>query len=241
LQADGKIVVAGNFHKYDGVPCEKIVRLNSDGRMDNSFQPGESFRGYINSVAVQPDGKIIAGGQFSEYNKTPARNIIRLNPDGSPDNTFMLPKDIDPTVRSITLQADGKVLLAGSFGILGTIKGTRVLRVNKNGSLDTSFNWSNSYASVAADDRTFATVVQADGKIVVFGGYNRLNDNKPAARITRLNANGTFDNSFVTGTGFENGPVNALLVQPDGNLVAAGGFKSYNQYFTKGIAKIKGR
>src|SRR5690606_33198537 len=67
VQPDGKILIGGGFTSYDGVPRNGIVRLNSDGSLDASFDPG-SGAGYVGDIKLQPDGKILIGGAFSQVN-----------------------------------------------------------------------------------------------------------------------------------------------------------------------------
>src|SRR6266513_494859 len=89
---DGKILIAGAFSIFDGVGRAGLARLNGDGTLDTSFDPGSGIGGdYVtpDTVAVQPDGKVLVGGRFTSFNGTTGiSGIVRLNPDGSVDNTF---------------------------------------------------------------------------------------------------------------------------------------------------------
>jgi uncharacterized delta-60 repeat protein len=78
LQADGKILIAGFFHTYDGVPRIRIARLNTNGSLDSSFDPGAGADSTIRSIALQSDGKVIIGGDFISYDGTPRNYIARL-------------------------------------------------------------------------------------------------------------------------------------------------------------------
>src|SRR5690606_16545193 len=121
-------------------PARGIIRLNPDGSRDNSFVMGTGFLvvmesnfhfgGRVNSMAIQPDGKILVGGRFNNYNGNSVFPLIRLNPDGSIDNTF----DIWTTGGSVSLlqlQSDGKVLVYG---------GGNLIRLNPDDSIDTTFD-----------------------------------------------------------------------------------------------------
>ncbi|MFY8191458.1 MAG: delta-60 repeat domain-containing protein [Bacteroidia bacterium] len=92
LQADGKILIIGNFTKYDGIEVGGIARLHSNGQLDTSFKTGLGFFVKINQlpncIHIQNDGKILIGGRFNRYNTTYAINIVRLNQDGTADTNF---------------------------------------------------------------------------------------------------------------------------------------------------------
>jgi uncharacterized delta-60 repeat protein len=104
-QADGKLLIGGFFNTaVNGTNRYGLARLNSNGSLDNSFDP--AVGGF--PIALQPDGKVLVGG------------YARLNADGSLDSSFNPGTGAYGVVRSITLQADGKVLVGGGFT---TIKG----------------------------------------------------------------------------------------------------------------------
>ncbi len=115
LQED-KILIAGNFSTYNGASRNKIARLNANGSLDTSFNPGTGVGGtspYLLSVATQPDGRILIGGNFSTYNSVALSNFIRLNYDGTRDTSFYA--RVNNTIRAILLQSDNKILLGGDF------------------------------------------------------------------------------------------------------------------------------
>src|SRR5690606_13622326 len=88
LQADSKIIAGGDFVTFNGVAKKRLVRLNPDGSIDPTFNIGTGFNKIVTSVTVQPDQKIIVSGHFTGYNTTSQKRIVRLNPDGSVDQTF---------------------------------------------------------------------------------------------------------------------------------------------------------
>ena len=110
IQSDGKILVGGTFFTYNGVSANRVIRLNSDGSVDNTFVTGTGFNNYVLSIVIQSDGKILVGGGFTAYNGVSANRIIRLNSDGSIDNTFVTGTGFDNYVYSIAIQSDGKIL-----------------------------------------------------------------------------------------------------------------------------------
>jgi uncharacterized delta-60 repeat protein len=124
-QPDGKLLVGGYFQYHNGQPRSAIVRLNADGSNDPTFTSPLYPYALVRTIAVQPDGKLVVGGEFtsSEYANAvpgPAR-LVRLNADGSRDNTFTIGSgigqgtDLTAYVHDLALQADGKIIVGGHF------------------------------------------------------------------------------------------------------------------------------
>jgi uncharacterized delta-60 repeat protein len=162
-QADGKIVVGGNFTNLAGQSRDYIGRLNSDGSLDTTFYPGAD--GPVYTVAIQADGKIVVGGDFTTLAGASRIGIGRLNTDGTIDNAFN--PDANNLVYSLGIRTDGKILIGGQFTSLGGQTRNYIGRLNSDGSLDTSFN-------AGADDRVTALALQPDGKIVLGGDFTTL-------------------------------------------------------------------
>lgn len=212
-QADGKIIIAGNFTKYKGVFEGRIIRLNADGTKDTSFNTGTGFSFIVNTIEIQADGKILVGGILSSYNGVSVGSLIRLNTDGSKDTSFNAATAINLYVNDIEVQTDGKIIVGGLFS-------RRIARLNSDGTNDTSFN-----VGVGFGGDVFAVAIQTDGKILVggqFTSYNGVTENK----IVRLNTDGTKDATFNTGTGF-NGSVYDIEIQADGKILVGGSFSTY--------------
>ncbi len=221
-QVDGKILVGGGFSTYNGVAEKSIIRLNSDGTKDATFNTGTGFDATVYEIAIQADGKILVGGNFSSYNGVIENFIIRLNSDGTKDTTFNSGTGFDATVYEIAIQADGKILAGGEFTFYNngfTPKG--IIRLNGDGIKDTSFNTGTGF-----DNAVWTIVQQTDGKILVGGNFSQYNDVNER-NIIRLNSNGTKDTSFATGTGFD-GSVYTIAQQADGKILVGGFFNSYN-------------
>ena len=226
-QPDGRILVFGEFTMLGGgftgtTARQYLGRLNADGSLDTSFNPGANGR--IVALALQPDGKILVAGFFTGLGggtgTTPRANIGRLDADGSVDVSFN--PGANGQVGGLALQADGKILVGGAFTMLGgggtgTTTRNRIGRLNPDGSLDTGFN-------PGANNSVFELAVQADGKIVVTGFFTGLGGGTGTTsrnRIGRLNNDGSLDASFDPGA---NGTVGALAVQADGKLMVGGTF-----------------
>ena len=115
LQADNKILISGNFTKYNNVSRNHIARLNPDGSLESTFNPDRGANFLIWTTTLQPDGKILIGGNFTQYNGTPRNRLARLNSDGSLDTTFNPGTRTNSLLWAITLQPDGKILIGGGF------------------------------------------------------------------------------------------------------------------------------
>src|SRR5688572_6277343 len=118
-QKDGKILVGGFFTTLGGQSRSNLARLNADGSVDPTFNPGADS--FVLSLAEQADGKIIVGGYFRSLAGQPRRRIGRLHADGTLDASFEAETDDSPnsTVDALLLQRDGKILVAGQFTELG--------------------------------------------------------------------------------------------------------------------------
>jgi uncharacterized delta-60 repeat protein len=220
VQADGKILVGGAFTSYQGTVRNRFVRLNTDGSYDTTFNLGAGFGGTVNAIAVQDDGKILVGGLFTSYQGTVRNRFVRLNTDGSYDTTFNLGAGFGGTVSTIAVQADGKILVGGLFTSYQGTTRNRFVRLNTNGSYDTTFNLGTGFGNTVN-----AVTVQADGKILV-GGLFTTYQGTTRNRFVRLNTNGSVDTTFNLGAGF-GGTVSTIAVQADGKILVGGGFTTY--------------
>ena len=129
VQPDNKILVGGNFSSYSGVTHNNIIRLNSNGTVDNTFNTGTGFTGGVASMILQSDGKILIGGSFNSYNGVLSDYIIRLNPDGSVDDTFPTGSVFDGSIGSIVIQPDKKILVGGTFSNFKTTNKNGIVRL----------------------------------------------------------------------------------------------------------------
>ncbi|NDA66167.1 MAG: hypothetical protein EBY09_05925, partial [Verrucomicrobia bacterium] len=221
LQPDDKVVIGGGFSTFNGIGRNFIARLNENGTLDNTFDPGTGANGPVYAVAVQPDGKVLIGGDFTMVNGVALTNLARLNGNGSVDTSFNIGSGASSTVRSLLVQTDGKILMAGSFtNYAGNAVG-RVARLDAAGGLDTSFNT----GGVGADNAVFFMTVQRDGKMLLGGDFTRFNG-VSRNRFTRLNPDGTTDPTINIGTGANNF-IAAIALQTDDKIILAGGFTTF--------------
>jgi len=220
VQPDGKILIGGSFPTFNGVPRSRIARLNADGSLDATFNPGSGFNNTVLSIVVQPDGKILVGGAFTQYNGAPVGIIVRLNADGSLDSTFNTgAASANGSVESIVLQPDGRILVGGQFSFFNGAPALGVVRLTASGAIDTAINVPGTASGIVT-----AVALQADGKILVGGVFNNGTSVSPS--LLRYNADGSPDISFAAGAA--DGSIFSLVVLPDGRILASGGFTRYN-------------
>ncbi len=239
LQSDGKIVLAGYSHNGHDIDFA-IARYNADGSLDNSFDADgivttmiDTFSDAIQTIALQPDGKILVGG-YTSNGSNGDFIVARYNTNGSLDNTFDNDGIVITTfgnsydgLYSIALQPDGKIVAAGAT-FLGSNYDLALARYNSNGSLDLTFDVDGKVTAPIGNgnDRIYAMKLQTDGKIVATGmTYNGTNDDMALARF---NMNGSVDTSFdadgkiTTALGNSHDVANAIAIQSDGKIVVVG-------------------
>lgn len=190
--------------------------LESNGHYRTSFSLSalQSLSGYILTSAVQSDGKLLVGGNFTNSAGTPAGYLLRFNADGSIDTSFN--PAVNGSVRAIALLANGDMLVGGAFTSVGGVTRNYLAKVKADGSLDTSFD-----PNASALVNTIC--VQSDGKILIGGSFTSLQPNGATsttarAYLARLNADGSIDTGFYP---TPNAAVTAIAV--DGGKIIAGG------------------
>jgi uncharacterized delta-60 repeat protein len=236
VQPDGKVLIGGDFTSLSpngGAPVARtgIARLNPDGTLDTVFNPHAD--GFVLSIAVQPDGKILVGGDFTDFAGQRRDNIARLDPTTGLADSFD-PK-ADHGVQAIAVQPDGKILLGGLFTTLSPNGGApvvrnRIARVNPDGTLDPTFN-------PDADDLVYAIVLQADGKILAGGAFTAIGG-QPRNFFARLDAITGLADSFNPDVQTIGGLVLAIAVQADGKILAGGWFTSIGGQPHNNIARL---
>jgi uncharacterized delta-60 repeat protein len=257
VQSDGKVVAVGET----GVGSNAgllVARFGTNGALDGSFGNGGMVRGPSISgtldtgsigrgVAIQSDGKIVVVGKATSADGTATDGIIieRYNSSGSLDTSFGSRGVVLAAAGQlgdgygVAIQSDGKIIASGTADASGTGGVTprvAVVRVNSNGSLDSSFGSHGlDILDLGAYSMALAVAVQSDGKIVI-AGSQAPGLQVPNALIARLTTSGALDSSF-NGTGAythqyaqgaANSGFNALAIQSDGKIVAAGAATSGN-------------
>jgi uncharacterized delta-60 repeat protein len=234
VQPDGKILLAGEITQYNGQPFHGLLRLNTNGSIDTSFNLGSGFSfgeyiARINQVHLLPDGKMLVAGMFTSFNGTPCAGIVRLNANGVLDTTFTSPvfnytdAAIQNCVYDIAVTDEGKIYLGGNFKLLSN--GARALvRLSSNGSLDTSFDtvyFSDSYPAI------LSLALNANGSVIAGGNFNF---SPGSSGIAQLTANGSLDPEFYSNLSVF-GTVYNVFVQPDGRVLYGGFLLKNGSYY----------
>ena len=211
VQADGKILIGGAFTSCNGTARNGIARLNTDGSLDMSFNPGSGADGAVWDIVQQPDGQILIAGEFTISNGIARNHIARLNTDGSLDMSFDPGTWMTGTIHSLALQPDGRILIGGGFYNFQGTPPNNIGRLNADGSLDSSF--------ILGVPNVRSVVLQPDEKILVGGGAS-------GAFLSRLYVNGGFDTAFNIGNLLGGLDVSVFDVaqQPDGKMLVGGHF-----------------
>jgi uncharacterized delta-60 repeat protein len=232
LEPDGQVLVGGSFTRYNGADVpDKLVRLNANGSLDTGFNSGgtgftNNFDAEVVALVLEPDGQVLAGGQFTAYNGTNIYGpLVRLNANGSRDFSFFIDFSFRTgVVLALALEPDGQVLVGGFFEAFNM---SGLVRLNADGSQDQSFNPGGTGFDTNIS-LVFALAVEPDGQVLVGGQIPTYNGTKVPGGLVRLNADGSLDASFNgSGAGLD-GSVLALALGPDGQVLAGGGFSRYN-------------
>ncbi|MEQ9103085.1 MAG: T9SS type A sorting domain-containing protein [Rhodothermales bacterium] len=220
LQPDGKIIVTGHFDS-------RIVRLHADGSVDSGFTRPGLWGAVLYATAVLPDGKVLVVGQFSTYLDVPVNNIVRLNADGTVDNSFHYGDGPDDYITNVIVQPDGKILISGRFKTYDGVSRAGVARLNADGTVDPSFDPGTGVAGVTGDVQAMA--LHDDGRIVLAGLFTSYNG-VSRYRIAQINADGSLDTSFeparIGGGAGSIHTANSLATTPDGKVVVGGHFST---------------
>ena len=216
MQADGKILVGGDFfgaNSIGGQPRNGIARLDATTGLADSFNPNANVG--ILSIAVQADGKILAGGGFTSIGGQPRNRIARLDATTGLADSFN--PNANDNVNAIIVQTDGKILAGGDFTVIGGQPRNYIARLGATTGLADSFDPN-------ANNEVFSIAVQADGKILAGGVFTSVGG-QARNHIARMNRDGTLDSGFNPNA---NNNVNAIAVQADGKILVGGAFVGAN-------------
>jgi uncharacterized delta-60 repeat protein len=246
MQSDGKILVAGLTPLIGAKRWGQIVRYNIDGSLDTTFSGdgvfnlldviddgiGWAWDNFSNSVATQADGKIVFAGNWGG-----GGILVRFQADGSIHevlNGFSSNSGGVETPSyynsSLTIQSDGKILVAGQSKAYGSLNDFVLMRYNPDGRLDTSFSGDGVVTTdfFGQEDIPTTVALQSDGKIVVAGRSSDSNHSLSYFTLARYDTDGNLDTSFsgdgkvTTDLGGSNDALYSMAVQSDGKILVVG-------------------
>jgi uncharacterized delta-60 repeat protein len=183
LLPDGKILVAGVFSDFNGVPRPGLVRLHSNGSVDLTFVPSVGPLACVRALVVQADGRILAAGPL-DPSPSSTNVVVRLNSDGSTDSTFVFTPAVAGRIDTLAVQADGDILVGGEFMAVNGVTRRGIVRLHADGGLDSTFD--PGLGPEGDDGFVSAIALQADGKILVGGQFETF-DGVSGPGIARLN------------------------------------------------------
>ena len=209
------------------------VLSHGQSLLDPTFVPGSGAAGgFVESAALQPDGKILICGSFTSFAGQPRAYVARLNTNGSVDMSFN--GDVGYWVRHLAVQSDGKIVVGGFFNNTGVYPRHLIGRLNSDGSPDASFNVGNGATGTLGvsitgnpDPFVFQVAIQPyDGKILFTGNFTNFDGNRVSG-LARLNTNGTIDTTFAMGPGLSTWG-RSIQVLPNNQILVTGWFTDYN-------------
>lgn len=241
LDAQSKIMIIGGFDTYNGINSKGIIRLNSDGTVDGTFDSGTGFNNLVRSIAIQPDQKIILAGDFTQYKNTyvPSK-IIRLNANGTPDPTFQFTQ-LTTSTNMLNVMPDNSIVFTASYSVSIPPMNNRLVRVLSNGALDTITEGNETHGPGGGN--TFSQIkLLSSGKLLLVGQFETA-FSRYRGGIARMNQDFTLDNSFNPKPGFKE-EIEEVFVQPDGKIYATKEILDdsivnvYNDVIVKGLVRI---
>lgn len=213
LQPDGRIVIAGDFTAYAGTPRKYLAQINADGSLDASFDPGAGTNRPPSTLARQPDGRILAGGNFYLASDEVHIGVARFHLDVRVDSGFKPLVGGRTEVQFAALAPGGKIVIAGNFDVVNETVRPELARLNADGTLDSSFA-PKIEVRESSEGELAKLAVQPDGKVLVYDDFAR--------RFLRLNEDGAQDSSFTPPRFvllFSDG---LIILQPDGKILLSG-------------------
>lgn len=241
LQTNGQIVIGGFFTSVAGQSRNLIARLNADGSLDTTFNPGTGAVGtlgtgiqgdsdpFVFATAIQPDGKILITGNFTNYNGVNLNGVCRLNSDGSLDTNFDVGGGYNTETwgRSVRVETNGQIMLTGWFSSYHNQNVSRMALVNPDGSLDTSF--APNFGQLSA---VYDSLQLPDGNYLVVGDTE---SNVFTAKVAELLPDGSYDSDFY---GSDNDKTESVKLQSDGKILIGGYFGLVDGQPVASIARL---
>lgn len=236
----------GTFDSFengvDVIPLGKIVRLNNDLTIDETFVTGTGFDAVLydgSSIIEQPDGKIIATGTFISYNGISANRIIRLNVDGSVDSNFIYGTGFNNFTQSGAVDSLERIIITGIYSVYNGFSASKIIRLLSNGTKDPSF-----ITGTGFDNTTIDVLINSDDSMYITGYFSAYNGTGGLGGICKLDSLGTIDLTFKTnsGVGFNpytaSNPNNFARLPGETSFYVAGYFTSYNGISANRIIKL---
>jgi len=236
VRPDGRLLIAGDFSTVNGEPRAYVAGLNADGSLDASFDA--IVDGPVHALLRLPDGKLVIGGGFTSVDGVAQPLLARLNADGSLDPTFDAQITVHgqyDAVHTLLRQADGKLVIGGSFESVGGQDHYALARVHADGAVDADFQPQLTQLG-GYPGTVLALALRADGKLLVAGGFDAI-DGVARTNIARLAADGSVDGDWEVQP-YLSPFVGSLALQTDGKLLLGGDFAGIGGRVRDNLARI---
>lgn len=235
IQSDGKILAVGDFTTYSGSTRNRIVRTETSGAIDTTFNVGTGLGGNSYNIHIQSDGKIITTGVFGTYSGSTNNQIVRINSNGTKDTSFTIGNGFNQTVWISSLQPDGKIIAAGSFTTYSGSSNNYIVRINSDGTKDNTFNVGTGLDINWASGVNNSIAYDAENNVYLASDNIRYSGSA-VPRIFKLKLNGTLDTTYDAGVGLNRFGLANLV--SGSRLYTAGTFTNYKAAGATGIAMV---
>jgi uncharacterized delta-60 repeat protein len=233
VQPDNMLLIGGAFNSVDGSSSRgHLARLYSDGTLDPTFLSsavGGGVEGTVWSLALQSNGSIVIGGDFTYINGSYRYHVARLNANGTVDGSFVPTNAINNSVLAVAVQTNNAVIIGGTF-INGQTFPSYNARLNPDGTTDTSF-------SSIPNGPVYAIAIQPDGRILIGGAFTMVNG-ATRNHIARLNPDGSLDNTFQNALTGATSNVRCIQIQSNGEILIGGDFTGVDNTSRSYVARL---
>jgi uncharacterized delta-60 repeat protein len=171
------IIIAGNFNQYNNLTANRIIALNSDGSIDNSYNFGNGANNSIFDITIQLNQKIVLAGFFTQFNGSNSSKICRLNQDGSLDATFNSGTGFpnNSYIWETYIKEDGKILVGGEFNSYNGVNRRSLIQLNNDGSVDMNFDTGIGFNNGATLTPVKSLIILENEQILVGGYFTSFN------------------------------------------------------------------
>ncbi|GAA1439721.1 hypothetical protein [Leifsonia poae] len=217
VDADGRIILGGDFTAFNGTTVGRVVRLNPDGSIDATFDTGIGASSTVHGAAVDADGRIVIVGAFAAFKGTSAANkVVRLDQDGSIDNDFTANTGTGApggVILDVAVGVDGTILLAGTFTTFNRTAVGNTVRLQPDGRTDTTFD-----TGTGSDSTVRTIAIDPDGMVVLGGDFTTF-DGTESASLVLLHPSGAVHTRFI---GSGDNSTRTVALDADGNIFFGG-------------------
>jgi uncharacterized delta-60 repeat protein len=223
--SSSNVYIGGNYTGYNGTNVTNLIKLDQWGQKETSFATTTDMDGIVDALALQADGKLLVGGFFTTYSGVSKNRIVRLNSNGTIDNSYSIGSGFSGGgVYQIKLKSNGQAIVVGEFTGYNGSSTNRIAQLTTAGGLVYDFGGTTG----GTDGNIWGVDVDSLNRIVIVGNFTTY---RGVARrdICRINADTTIDNTFNPGSGFTGDSSNYVVkVQSDDKIIVGGTFSNYS-------------